>query len=406
MKKDFPVYIQRLIDRYIDGSISEDEMKQLDAWYDQFDDRAVEVWSEKVPAVLKAQLRDRIRHSVDLIEEEAWREKLGEKHVRPGAVRWKWSVAASVILLMGIGFWWMLDRSGSPGVGSGKFALEHMEEMAAPVKNAYLLLPDSSRIDFSDQFSRIRAQETMGLVVDEAGVAHFAGHGMPHGSLSTPETPALQQLIVPKGNQFEVYLPDGTRVWLNAGSRLEFPTVFNGNERHVTLEGEAYFEVHSDRNHPFIVHTNYQQLRVTGTKFNVSSYKEDGWDKTALFEGRVEIVHRTTGKTVRLLPGELGMVDGRSVDIAAFGGSGEEISAWKSNTFVFDQEHLSDVMRKLARWYPIDYDLGELASRENRYSGKIRKDAGLKEVLTMLGLVAGIEFHMEGDRLIAVPKTE
>jgi len=201
----------------------------------------------------------------------------------------------------------------------------------------------------------------------------------------------------PRGGQYQIVLPDGSKVWLNAATTLRYPANFKGlKERHVELDGEAYFEVAHNAACPFIVTAGNQTVRVLGTHFNIMAYKDEKAVKTTLLQGSVKL---TSGSVSGLLkPGEQGSIFNKALFVVPV--KADEIIAWKNGLFVFNNTDLYTLMRQLARWYDVNiqYDAGV---KSDVFFGKIERSASLTEVLKILEL-GGVHFRIEGRNLIVM----
>lgn len=155
------------------------------------------------------------------------------------------------------------------------------------------------------------------------------------------------KLIVPNGKRSSLILADGTKVWINSGSTLEFPNVFKGDAREIKVDGEIYIEVATDAQRPFLVHTSDITVRVLGTRFNVSSYKDDDFSDVVLVEGKVEVICET--ENVVLLPDQLATIQGNSVEIKNV--NVYDYISWKDGLYQFNSESLSMILKRISRYY-------------------------------------------------------
>jgi len=202
-------------------------------------------------------------------------------------------------------------------------------------------------------------------------------------------------LSTPRKGQYKTILPDGTHVWLNAESKLFYPTQFNGPERLVKLQGEGYFEVAHNATKPFIVVSGDQRVKVLGTKFNINAYGNEPTILTTLVSGSVELSNTHSKTSIKLKPGEqgrlvLGVIDVKKVDTEPF-------IAWTANEFQFKGAQLSEVLRQLERWYDIDVDYKNVP--ETKVHGTISRDKKLKSVLYALGEITDLKFKATGRRI-------
>src|SRR5690606_30381367 len=201
-----------------------------------------------------------------------------------------------------------------------------------------------------------------------------------------------------------VELPDGTKVWLNASSILKIPSVFDGKLRKVELEGEAYFEVeHVEDNKysrvHFVVNGKDQKIEVLGTNFNVYSYTDETAVKTTLLEGSVRVIVPATGQGVLLKPGQQSVVNKGAITMGK--ADMESDIAWKNGDFIFNNESLTSVMRKLERWYDVEVEYeGEFT--DLRFSGAVSRSKNISEVLKIMTLTGKVKFSIAGRRIIVM----
>jgi len=233
---------------------------------------------------------------------------------------------------------------------------------------------------------------------------------------SKAEDLGLLTLATPKGGTYQITLPDGTKVWLNAASSLRYPGSFDGDERVVELEGEAYFEV-SEQAHggrsaagsgshvhtftssqkiPFKIISKGQTVEVLGTQFNISAYADDLEVKTTLVEGSVQIVNANSKAVNKLLPGQQSTVRGRNTDIQAV--DTEKYTAWKTGLFHFSNTPFEDMMRQISRWYDVEVVYTATVPGDT-FTGKMSRDLSLMTVLELLN-VSNVQVRLEGKQLI------
>ncbi len=202
-------------------------------------------------------------------------------------------------------------------------------------------------------------------------------------------------ISIPRGGQYAVVLPDGTKVWLNSASSLKFPAVFARNERLVEVTGEAYFEVAKDRTKPFRVKTATQSLEVLGTHFNINAYNDEPVVATTLMEGSVKLSALATGKTQLLKPGQQAKFDDDFVvnDIDA-----SIAIDWKNGNFRFAKENIATIMRKIARWYDVDVVYQGKITDEG-FVGTVPRANNIEEVLNALKLTGLVNYKIEGKQV-------
>lgn len=202
---------------------------------------------------------------------------------------------------------------------------------------------------------------------------------------------AMNQLVIPYGNQSRLTLADNTVVWLNAGSRLVYPTTFSGKTREVLLFGEAYFEVAKNAEKPFIVKTSDIQIKVLGTHFNVSAYSEDKLIQTVLTEGSVEIRKNDasifSGRIV-LKPNQMASFSKTTSETALYDVDASYYTLWTKGLLSFDDVDFDKILKKVERFYNISIDFSEPALRAIRISGKLDLKGDRSEVLEYLEKVS------------------
>jgi transmembrane sensor len=265
---------------------------------------------------------------------------------------------------------------------------------------AILTLANGSTVTLdSAQNGSLGIQDNMKIVKKANGLLAYEKDGKTSGN----GQPLYNMISTPKGGQYQVVLPDGSKVWLNASSSLRFPTDFSRTERKVEISGEAYFEIVKDASRPFKVAIfskgvcTGHEVEVLGTSFDVMAYQEENMVQTTLVDGAVKV---RNGKAENVLePGQQsrgamdlpGMRIIQDADVAA-------AIAWKNGYFNFNKEDLRTVMRQLARWY--DVDVSYIGSQNDRvFWGGMQRDLPLSSVFKILEK-SGVQFSIEGKKVI------
>jgi transmembrane sensor len=207
----------------------------------------------------------------------------------------------------------------------------------------------------------------------------------------------MNTIRTPRGGQYQVQLPDGTKVWLNAASSIRFPVSFAVNQRKVTISGEVYFEVAHDVKIPFVVHVaDRGEVEVLGTHFNINAYDDEVAVKTTLLEGKVKVSNINNQSKI-LSPGQQAQISNDQLAIINEADV-EEAVAWKNGLFKFNDADLQTMLRQAARWYDIDVEIRGKDPGE-RFRGKISRDVKLSEFLRILE-VNQVSFQIEGKKII------
>jgi ferric-dicitrate binding protein FerR (iron transport regulator) len=210
---------------------------------------------------------------------------------------------------------------------------------------------------------------------------------------------SFNTISTPKGRQFRVILPDGSKAWLNAASSLRYPTSFNGPSREVSVSGEVYLEVSKDPSRPFIVATDDKSMKVEvlGTSFNINAYDDEPAISTTLVEGSVKISSGTGSSSVVLQPGQQSQLKA-GMPVRTVAVDVNQVIAWKNGVFNFQDATLEKIMRQLARWYDIDVEY-EKGIPPLVFEGEVNRDNSLQDVMKSLeGL--GVKYRLEGRKMV------
>ncbi|NQX40205.1 FecR protein [Pedobacter steynii] len=298
-----------------------------------------------------------------------------------------WSAAAVIFLTLCAGFYYFKSNRA-----------EQLREQAAAAippggDKATLTLADGKVISLQTAQSGQLA-EVSGVKITKTKNGELV-YSLSEGAAVT----ASQNTIsTPKGGQYALILPDGTKVWLNAASALKFPTAFSGiGERKVTLSGEAYFEV-AKRKTPFVVTTDKQRVQVLGTHFNINAYLDEQQTKTTLLEGSVRVSSLKTGNVVMLNPGEEARLMANRLDVQK--ADIERNTDWKNGIFMFKNESLEGIMRKISRWYNVEIVYEPYAPRKETFSGIVSRYDNVNKVLRRLELTGAVSFKIQGRKII------
>ncbi|MGV3763192.1 FecR family protein [Parapedobacter sp.] len=257
------------------------------------------------------------------------------------------------------------------------------------------VVPGSKQaVILTDNGGRQEVTEERGLVVTNEGMFYADGQAV-DGDLFL-ETQHLN-LVVPKGGEYQITLSDGTRVWLNSNSTLKFPQEFSPEERLVEISGEAYFEVSHDSQRPFIVKSNYQEITVLGTTFNIKAYSEDGLNTTTLIEGSVRVRGNDSRDQLQLLPGEAAIA-GKSRQLKIQTGDVEQAISWKKGEFNFNRTPFEEVAKQIARWYNLELEYRGQIPQEY-FTGQLSRAVDFDIVLAFLK-DSGINLELVANKLI------
>lgn len=372
-----------LASRWLDHSITEDELREFNEWYTSNLDTPLNIPASFAAAepVLEARILQKLN---DKLEAETTAEI--NSHTLQGKAKNSWfarvAVAASILIALCAGLWFYQNRTM-------EYPLQNVTQNDIPPgrNTATLTFSNGAVIQLSDARKAVFINQDKLKYNDGTVVGmRTEARGILSGEMITAATP--------KGGTYQVILSDGTHVWLNADSKLSFPSQFAGNDRTVTLSGEAYFEVAKNKTKPFIVNYGKSAVEVLGTHFNIMAYKDELASKVTLLEGAVK-VNRGAEK-VLLKPGqqvEISEQEGAVIELNKDVDT-EQVVAWKNGYFMFANEPVESIMRKISRWYDVTV-VYEDDLKDRALWGTVSRFKNVSEVLKRLELTGVVRFKMD-----------
>lgn len=300
------------------------------------------------------------------------------------------SIAAAVLLIAGVSTLFFLQQTRKM---ESQLQLGASADLDPGKNKATLTLDNGKVIELSDA--------KKGIVIDATALTYNDGTAIQAPEKAPSEN--YQTISTPNGGTYQVRLPDGTRVWLNAASSLRFPLKFSGRDRQVELTGEAYFEVAKNKTMPFKVKTNQQELQVLGTHFNISDYKDEGATRTTLLEGSVQLKSRNPKNAiVVLIPGQQSVLTPDDIQVRTV--DAEAVVSWKNGFFRFDDEELESIMQEVSRWYNAEVIFKNERLKKEPFAGIISRDTKVSELLKMLGQAGEVKFKIDNNKIIVMEK--
>lgn len=362
-----------ILDRYIKGLCTPEEKLLVEDWY----------MSLNEDAPREPLLEDRLQ-----AVQERVRMRLPLPANRPNLfVRYPYiSAAATILVLLTVG-WGLYVAYQSP---VKQLAIK--DAIVPGSDKAILTLANGKKINLTDVPNDKETVLSGNVVARQQGTAIlFTDNGSSENDQDAVE---LNTISIPRGGQYKMTLTDGTVIWLNAATSLSFPATFSGAKREVFLKGEAYFEISKDVKHPFIVHSGKQMIEVLGTQFDISAYSDESSIQTTLLEGAVRL-----NGNIMLKPGQQATYDGKVIKIKE--ADTDEAIAWKNGEFIFNEEGLASIMRKIGRWYNVDVQFQQASLKDITFSGSIPRSVGIAKLLKRLALTKEVSFKTQ-DRVITV----
>ncbi|MBE7172846.1 MAG: FecR domain-containing protein [Williamsia sp.] len=314
-----------------------------------------------------------------------------EKPVRKTGVSWLRYAAASVIILVASAGYLLLHDRKPINQGSVTSQYQRNKDDIQPVTNTPVLtLADGTVISLDSSRKGIIAKQASTTLIKDSGQLILKLSRRKELSAAT----GYNTLTTPKGGLYQVALPDGSRVWLNAVSTLKFPAAFTDSIRTVEINGEGYFEIAKNNEKPFIVKTAQASIRVLGTRFDVNAYANEASINTTLMEGSVAL-HAGSKHTV-LKPGEVGSVS-KDGAISVGRADLQQAVAWKDRLLWFQDATYEQIMRQLSRWYNIEVDFK--GPVREKYSGVLPGNIPISNLLSILEKGGHVNFIIEGKRV-------
>ncbi|GGG54929.1 FecR family protein [Bizionia arctica] len=292
--------------------------------------------------------------------------------------------AASVIILFSIGIFHTENQESA----IEKFAKTQKDQ--SPVNHINLILGDSKKIEITEDHSTI-AYSNSGQNVTIGNSKSVSQQA------SKANNVIFNTLIVPYGKRSEIVLTDGSKVWLNSGSKLIFPATFLGNTREVYLEGEAIFEVTHNKQQPFIVKSGNQNIEVLGTVFNVSNYADDDAIYTILKSGSIQLSYKNNKKEqFKILPNTLATYNRLGEDLKTKTVDVDKYFSWRDGVFIFKNDALKSIMKKIARYYNVEVVINDANLANQKFSGYLDVTEDIEHVMQTIKAaeVSTFEYHI------------
>jgi transmembrane sensor len=379
----------KIIQRYLAGNATADERRFLEFYYDflEQEENVLDQLLMDEKMLLEEEMQFRILAAGEPVP-------AGSRPDRKGRVRHLWpvphkiSAAAAILILCVAGCYLVFHQEDRPPV----VTQSPIPPDIPPGSNkAILTLADGRKINLDDAKSGELAKQA-GISISKSATGELVYTITK--SRNSDAGSAINKIETPKGGQYQVILPDGTHVWLNAASSLTYPTPFSGMERRVSLKGEGYFEVTRDAKRPFKVDVDGQtEVKVLGTNFNINAYPEEKTMNTTLLEGAVLL--QSNALSSMLVPGQQGQVARNGDPIVLVNQADiDQVIAWKNGFFSAHSASLEMIMRQVERWYDVNVVFKEEVQAE--FVAKLPRDLPLSKLLTLLELTKQVHFKVEG----------
>ncbi|MDO5977306.1 FecR family protein [Flavivirga spongiicola] len=304
--------------------------------------------------------------------------------------------AASVVGFFSVGIFNKINNNNN------QFSIENFVRTTEgknlePLENVKLLLNGNQDIEIDDENSSI-AYSSTGQEIK------IGNEKSVNQDIIKDKNIVFNTLIVPYGKRSEIRLADGSKVWLNSGSKLIFPVSFIGKTREVYIEGEGIFEVAHDKNHPFIVKTSNHEIEVLGTVFNVSNYADDNAVNTVLQSGSVQISFKNNSffnskKSIKITPGTIAIYNKANKSLNTNEEDIEKYFSWREGIFIFKNDPLHIIMKKIARYYNIEIVINDASLANETFSGHLDVKDHVENVITTIKETTEFQYHIDDNKI-------
>lgn len=303
----------------------------------------------------------------------------------------KWSVAASIVLMIGIGsgILFRIIEKQDTTVNYTSLAMNGPEG-----NEVKLILSDHSEKRFAAEDPAIKYNQNGEILVDSVALSD---------ELSSPgksDKEAFNQLIVPKGKRSSLTFSDGTRLYLNSGSQVIYPVTFNKKIREIYIRGEAYLEVAHHADCPFIVKTDHLNVKVLGTEFNVKSYPDEPSSSIVLVKGSVQAIVKT--QKILMKESELLTLDNSTREASLKRTNVEEYTSWKDGWMYCTNERIESIAQKLSRYYDVNIQFNDPKVKAMTLTGKLDLKTECQEILDVISFIAPVTYKMMDEKNIVL----
>lgn len=388
-------HIAELIAQKIKGKISPERAKELQDWVEESPDHLVLIERLQDNNLLLNKLEIYELFDKEAVWQKLEKERFATKVIKMDTSKWL-RYAASILLPLLLAGGLFYYYYGQP-----TDSLANIDEVIEPgVQKATLILAEGDLIDLSSKVApKTIVQGSSKIVKRAQSLDYSENNGDTDVEEQEAELPLIyNELITPRGGRYKLTLADGTRVTLNADSKLRFPVAFTDSTRDVYLQGEAYFEVAHNVNKAFTVNTENLDVRVLGTTFNVSAYQNEAQTSATLVEGSVKLLAQQ--KTEVLAPGDRGIFTNGSSTLEVEQVNTALYTSWVRGMVEFENEDLESVMKRLARWYDFKYEFKNEQARNYHFSARMENTQRISAILEMLELTTNVKFELQERTII------
>ncbi|MDB5275020.1 MAG: anti-FecI sigma factor, FecR [Chitinophagaceae bacterium] len=379
--------LQKLARNYLKGKLSASEQQEIDEWF--LNEESSESTTE-----------------INLSSDQHRRQLLARIHSKAGITQpetrvsrlWvKITVAASVLLMLSVGAYIVLHQK----IAKQQTA-QNIQDIGPGGNKAILTLANGEKVQLTGAKNGLVAQQGgVAIAKKSDGLLSYSNN---QADPSEEKAQLFNTIQTPRGGKYKLVMADGTIAILDAASSIRYPVAFNGKERSVEITGQVYFEVIHNADQPFKVSVKGQIIEDLGTKFNINAYDDEPVIKTTLLEGSIALTR--SNHTTILRPGQQAVNTIKEADTKVVVADIEEVVAWKNDYFVFNNEAIESVMRKISRWYDVDIQYKDGQKIKETYLGGLTRYSNVSQVLKMLEITGDVKFEIKGKTIVVFPKVK
>jgi transmembrane sensor len=369
------VFYQKLIQRFVNNTATEEELELL---FKLIED-------EEFTAALSSFMDEDLKSRLLQAKEE-------KTHpIRKMPIKWI-AIAASLLLIASVSIY--IFNAGKATKQITKIDAE--KNVIKPGSNqAILTLNNGEQVVLNNsKTGLISKQPGVQILKSNNGTIVYKISNTSHSNTQNE----FNTITTPKGGQYQIVLEDGSKIWLNAQSSIKLPTTFGLKERRIEITGEVYCEISKDSKRPFKVAYGNQVVEVLGTHFNINAYADESTTKTTLLEGSIKLTNIQTSQGKLLVPNEQGVLIKKGNILAIKRVETESVIAWKNGYFMFDQEPLESIMRKVSRWYDVEIVYNNNPPQK-KFGGRLSKFDDINKLLDVLEATGSVKFETQGRRI-------
>ena len=383
--KKFTIDIQKILEKFKKEPLSPEETAALNNWFHSLHG-AEKDFNDWIKEYGEEQLKEQL--------EQSFRKRLAKTNTSAKPLVKKIMTAAAVLLLT-VSLLEILhllirkNQNNSQPITAKSAPAEQITDH----KTAYIILSNGQKLVINK--SAINTFNQGNVKVSNTATGQLT-YSAPHAANRTV-TEQYNTLVVPKGNEYQLILEDGTRVWLNSASELKYPVQFSANQRTVYLKGEAYFEVKHNAQIPFVVKTTNMTVTDIGTAFNIKSYPDETQTLATLIEGQIKVQNPKNVQNKIIAPGQQAIIQQNQSSISIQKADIDASIGWKNGYFIFNDQDIHSVMNVIGRWYNKDISLQ--LNKPVKIGGTFSKNENLEHLLKSIELIGNVHCSITNDKI-------